>query len=80
MEDWINVFVLHQNRVQHGASSKNCLQVGARAKQAGRAACGQVAGHGAKVGASIVRSWPCPPGGVCSNAQPFAAWRALQMC
>jgi hypothetical protein len=25
-EDWLNVFVLHQNRVQHGASAKNCLQ------------------------------------------------------
>jgi double-strand break repair protein MRE11 len=26
MEEWLNVFVLHQNRVQHGASAKNCLQ------------------------------------------------------
>jgi len=26
VEEWINVFVLHQNRVQHGPTSKNCLQ------------------------------------------------------
>lgn len=26
MEDWINVFTLHQNRVQHGATAKNCIQ------------------------------------------------------
>lgn len=26
VEDWLNVFVLHQNRVQHGATAKNCLQ------------------------------------------------------
>jgi hypothetical protein len=25
-EDWLNVFVLHQNRVQHGPNAKNCLQ------------------------------------------------------
>jgi len=25
-EDWLNVFVLHQNRVQHGPQAKNCLQ------------------------------------------------------
>ena len=27
-EDWLNLFVLHQNRVQHGAMSKNSLQEG----------------------------------------------------
>eukprot|EP00775_Hariotina_reticulata_P011417 gene11417-11564_t len=26
LEDWLNIFVLHQNRVQHGATAKNCLQ------------------------------------------------------
>ena len=25
-ESWVNVFVVHQNRVQHGANAKNCLQ------------------------------------------------------
>jgi hypothetical protein len=25
-DDWLNVFVLHQNRVQHGPNAKNCLQ------------------------------------------------------
>ncbi|GMH38267.1 hypothetical protein BSKO_06151 [Bryopsis sp. KO-2023] len=25
-EDWFNIFVLHQNRVQHGAQAKNCVQ------------------------------------------------------
>ncbi|KAF8065921.1 MRE11 [Scenedesmus sp. PABB004] len=26
LEDWLNIFVLHQNRVSHGAGAKNCLQ------------------------------------------------------
>ncbi len=25
-EDWFNVFVLHQNRLQHGSSTKNTIR------------------------------------------------------
>lgn len=25
-EDWLNIFVLHQNRVQHTAAGKSCVQ------------------------------------------------------
>lgn len=26
VEDWFNIFVLHQNHVQHGPTAKNCVQ------------------------------------------------------
>lgn len=26
IEEWLNLFVLHQNRVQHGSTAKNCVQ------------------------------------------------------